>query len=365
MRSLQETNVWQLRGKCSFASNGAGTHGGAIVNSSTAGLAVDIRQSTFTGNVAMTGNGGGFFSSSVAANQNQNVAEFVLCTFQNNTAYNGGGTYVRPNSVGFANCTINGNRAINPGGAQNQGMAQGGGVCVDGGGTVFMVNTILANNNAQVSADLSGGLQSGGHNLIGNGDGGFGYGPSDLVGTSGASIDPLLSPLGDYGGPTQTEILLSGSPALRAGDPNNAPATDQRGLPRVVNGFMDIGAVQMNGPLALGSLTGQVWIDANGDGVHDAGELGLGGITVGLYLPDGTFMGAAETDAHGQYTFGAVAVGTYYVQFTLPPNYRFTLQHQGSDPALDSDPDVNGITQLFAVLGQQQLSGIDAGLIAT
>jgi hypothetical protein len=38
--------------------------------------------------------------------------------------------------------------------------------------------------------------------------------------------------------------LLPGSPALAAGDTASAPPTDQRGLPRIVNGKIDIGALE-------------------------------------------------------------------------------------------------------------------------
>ena len=56
-----------------------------------------------------------------------------------------------------------------------------------------------------------------------------------------------LGPLADNGGPTQTHDLLTGSAALDAGDAAFAgdPTTDQRGLPRVSNARIDIGAVEV------------------------------------------------------------------------------------------------------------------------
>ena len=51
----------------------------------------------------------------------------------------------------------------------------------------------------------------------------------------GRRADPLLAPLGDYGGPTQTMALLPGSPAIggAAADPTTGwpLTTDQRGFP--------------------------------------------------------------------------------------------------------------------------------------
>jgi hypothetical protein len=88
-------------------------------------------------------------------------------------------------------------------------------------------------------------LNSQGHNLIGDGTGGSGYDPTDLVGTSDNPIDPKLGPLQYNGGPTPTMAPLPSSPAIDAGDPADAPPTDQRGLPRVLDGTMDIGAVEL------------------------------------------------------------------------------------------------------------------------
>jgi hypothetical protein len=59
-------------------------------------------------------------------------------------------------------------------------------------------------------------------------------GPGDVNNTN-----PRLGALGNYGGPTQTIPLLSGSPAIDAGNPSGCTdrlghllKTDQRGLPR-------------------------------------------------------------------------------------------------------------------------------------
>src|SRR5262249_12363246 len=58
--------------------------------------------------------------------------------------------------------------------------------------------------------------------------------------------NPLLAPLGNYGGPTQTMPPLAGSPAIDAGNDSAASAflTDQRGLPRLSGAHVHIGAVE-------------------------------------------------------------------------------------------------------------------------
>jgi len=73
----------------------------------------------------------------------------------------------------------------------------------------------------------------------------------NLIGAS-----PLLGPLADNGGPTQTHALLPGSPAIDAG-PVPLPAFpgdefDQRGagFARIVAGVVDIGAYEVQ-PLPI------------------------------------------------------------------------------------------------------------------
>jgi Ca2+-binding RTX toxin-like protein len=90
--------------------------------------------------------------------------------------------------------------------------------------------------------------------------------PTTLDGTTitGTPIiaDPMLWPLVNSGGPTETMALQYGSPAIDAGsnafavDANGNPlTTDQRGFPRIVNGTVDIGAFEQDYPPWLASPT--------------------------------------------------------------------------------------------------------------
>jgi len=88
--------------------------------------------------------------------------------------------------------------------------------------------------------------------------------------------DPLLGPLGDNGGPTDTQAPLPGSPVIDRGDPNFSPPPefDQRGpgYPRVVGGRIDLGAVEIQ----VGADR-SVWLqplgDINGDGTPEIGVI--------------------------------------------------------------------------------------------
>ena len=70
--------------------------------------------------------------------------------------------------------------------------------------------------------------------------------------------DPLLGPLQNNGGATFTHYLLSGSPAIDAGNPDvtgsggfTCQATDQRGVPRPQGAQCDIGALEVSYPRYL------------------------------------------------------------------------------------------------------------------
>jgi hypothetical protein len=196
--------------------------GGALINSGMGVLSVTatITDSTLSGNSA--GSGGAIYNSFGSGTGSATVT-ITSCTLSGNSANQGGGIY---NAGGPASTTAR--------------------------------NTILAGNTAPGSPDISGVLNSQGHNLIGDGTDGSGYDPTDLVGTSTNPIDPRLGPLQDNGGPTFTPALLPGSPAIDAGDNTNAPMWDQRGAPfrRIVNGTIDIGAFEVQAR-AHGRPTGQ------------------------------------------------------------------------------------------------------------
>ncbi len=93
-------------------------------------------------------------------------------------------------------------------------------------------------------------------------------------------IDPLLAPLADNGGPTQTHALLPGSPAINAGDLNatvgidDLPQFDQRGdgFDRVVS-RIDIGAYEVQEVGDLNLLVDTLVDESDGD--FSRGDLSL------------------------------------------------------------------------------------------
>jgi hypothetical protein len=133
-------------------------------------------------------------------------------------------------------------------------------------GSTVLHNTLIAGNlrdaTSTTADDVFGSLNPGGdYNLIGDGTGmtGLSNGVNgNRVGSADSPIDPLLGPLTFNGGPTLTHALLSGSPAMDAGNNAYAADWDQRGpgYPRIVNGIIDIGAFEVQAH-AHGPPTGQ------------------------------------------------------------------------------------------------------------
>ncbi|MEJ1156023.1 SdrD B-like domain-containing protein [Microbacterium marmarense] len=122
-----------------------------------------------------------------------------------------------------------------------------------------------------------------------------------------------------------------------------------------------------------------VWIDENRDGVQDADELMLEGVTVNLYGVGTEVLATTTTDENGLYVFDALAPGSYRVEFVLTSDqaaiYTFTTDVAGDDVAADSNANDTagadfGFSTLFT-LGDdnEQLVAsaeyLDADLIAT
>ena len=223
----------------------------------------------------------------------QGIMTLRRCTINNNSVYaqgTGGGVCNEGGTMTLADCTVSGNsvsfrdagffslaNTIYGGGIWNSGalnltgctfannsaitvhiplLGPGSPASVPGSGSsVYNAGGSGSTHVTLYQTILASGSSSGGQNVV-SASGivltSLGYnlsndatGPNDGV-TDRLNVDAKLSPLADYGGPTPTHVPLLGSPAIDAGDPNfnGDPPTDQRGQPRVVNGQVDIGAVE-------------------------------------------------------------------------------------------------------------------------
>ena len=212
--------------------NNAANQGGGAFNQT--GGTISLTDTTFSNNSGATG--GGLF------NNSGGTMTLTNCTVNGNTAPDsGGGLYNNASgTMTLTNCTISGNTA----------GVTGGGLYISPGATATLTNSIVAGGNA--AGDIRGALNSASaNNLIGSDAGMTGISDGsqgNQIGTVQLPINPLLSVLGAYGGPTSTMALLPGSPAIGGGASGpGVPTSDQRGQARPNTGAVDIGSFQSAG----------------------------------------------------------------------------------------------------------------------
>ncbi|MBX3678890.1 MAG: cadherin-like domain-containing protein [Rhodocyclaceae bacterium] len=113
-----------------------------------------------------------------------------------------------------------------------------------------------------------------------------------------------------------------------------------------------------------GSIGDRVWVDANGNGVQDAGEVGKAGVTVELYtcvdeMP-GTLVDTKVTDANGNYNFSGLVPGDYIVKFIAADGSVLSTANVGDD-AFDSDAGADGFTGCYTLSSGETIDTVDAG----
>ena len=217
---ISESTLTVLR--CLITNNRAGSAGGGIYSEplSPTGT-LTVRESLVAGNRS------GFAGGGIATGSNLTLSNSTL---SGNTASDGGGgLYLDGSQADIRNSTIAGNSASFGGG-----MLLGG----DSGAQATLTNTIIAGNTGADCETFGTALNSN-HSLDSDGSCGL-TGTGDLPGTN-----PLLGPLANNGGPTDTQALLAGSPAIDAGGSVGCPATDQRGISRPQGPACDIGAFEL------------------------------------------------------------------------------------------------------------------------
>jgi predicted outer membrane repeat protein len=219
-----------------MSSNSASNVGGAVANLGT----MTVSYSLFSANSA--NQGGGIF--------NQMALTVNNSTFDRNPVQDAGGGIYNQLSLTVNSSTFSGNSSNNLGGgiynrgtltlnhstlSDNSAVRGGGGI--RNFGALNYRNTIIANSSL-------------GGDCVTSGGGTIGTNIANLVENRSCSAafsgDPNLGPLQNNGGPTPTRALRNPSPAINVGNNSGAPSFDQRGpgFPRIVDGRIDLGAVE-------------------------------------------------------------------------------------------------------------------------
>ncbi|GAB3146168.1 hypothetical protein GCM10027058_03440 [Microbacterium neimengense] len=161
----------------------------------------------------------------------------------------------------------------------------------------------------------------------------------------------------------------------------SADGTFQKG-----GGLGAVALVAREAPVEIGN---RVWFDADQDGIQDADEPSIAGVTVELRDSTGTVVATKVTDENGEYYFrsdadGFATSGSYTVTFVKPasgtmdlrgPNATsfgavrwqdasFTKTAQGGDRAIDSNADASGQASVTIAGAGFNDHTIDAGFVA-
>jgi hypothetical protein len=277
---------------------GISQSGGGISNESAD---VVVQNSTIAGNRVL-GNGGAIYNDSGSLTISNST---ISGNETDGIDSSGGGIHTGTGALSLTNSTISGNRStgINGDGGgistssgditlnsvtitNNSAANAGGGIFVDGSAAdplLSINNTIIAANNSVTSADVqfdSSGAIDINFSLIGDNSGtslvaaavGSPDANGNLIGSSGAVIDPLLESLADVGGLTLTHQPLVSSPVINAGG-SSALTNDQRNitlLTRNDGNGVDIGAFEFyGGPFVVDSIADVV------DGDYTSGNFSL------------------------------------------------------------------------------------------
>ena len=352
-----------------FASNDStGFTGGGIFN--VQGV-LSVSSSTLSGNSAPTGGG--------IANWDGSTATIDKSTLFDNSAVVGGGIYNYGGTLMLNNSTLSDNVATDYGGGignsgnhlnldgslninnstitNNRAGIAGGGISSRGTVTTssLITNTLVSGNilsGTTIFDDLAlydGGVDSfvsGGYNLIGAiGENINAFaGPGDQI----SITNPLLGPLADNGGKTQTHALLPGSPAIDTGNDATCLPTDQRGITRPQGPTCDIGSFEKESANELtveifGSGSGVVSSEPAGiDCGSDCSEVFDYGMVVTLTAvpnPNSSFTGwAGACTGSDQCVLTMTAVTQVTATFTLDSHELTASQNGNGGGSVTSTP---------------------------
>ena len=304
---------------------------------------LDIHNSTFNGNTASTGAGGG-----IGLTNFTGTLQLKDSTFNGNTAATSGGAAVITGRFGgmvVQDSTISGNTAN--GSAVGSG---GGGLAriTATAGTITMANSVVSGDTNTNAADIlsaAGTTTNVNFSAVGSATG------FALSGTSGNNLafgtNLVLGPLANNGGPTLTMLPGASSPLLNAGSNGLVPSgltTDQRGagFPRIQSVTVDIGAVELAPPPPAVAASNFVFVanpttlsftfTTNVSASLSAADLVVELVDTGALLP---------------VTYNGYVPATNTATFTLPPSLsrRKLLRH--FLPGSVADPSNNQLPSDF------------------
>ncbi|HEY1381314.1 MAG TPA: right-handed parallel beta-helix repeat-containing protein, partial [Gemmataceae bacterium] len=363
-----------------LSGNSASGSGGAVYMGVSSSLTV--QNSTLSGNTTAVRGGAAYFY----ANGSLSLVNSAVTGNRATSARGGGGVYFYGNVTagGFTvqNTTISGNSAAGVGGgislrnftgnaliqdstitgntsastSNSPVYGGGGGIAKTLGattGTITLQGSIVAGNTSTATVNRPDIFANGtntviaDHSLIGVVNSGVPLAPTsanNLTGTDAAPLNPLLGPLANNGGPTQTHLPQPGSPAVNHGVAVSGVTTDQAGNPRAVGVAPDIGAVETTDSGPVGTAT-----------LADVTAAGAATYTFTVTYADETAVqaasiGNANVQVTGPNGFSVLATAVPPLPTTNAPS--LTVTYQFAAPAGAWSAAANGVYTVTRKAGQ-------------
>ncbi len=307
-----------------------GTGGGGLAQSD--GGTIQVANTTLSHNIANGGQGGGLLI-------NNGTAVFTNTTVSGNTAETGGAIYVFDiGAVTLNYATI----------ASNTASLNGQNIALSDINTSLAFNSSLITHNSGTNCYITAGtIIDNGYNL----DSGTSCGLTQT--TSITNTNPLLEPLADNGGDTETHALSSNSAAL-----NHIPTgtnscgtdvtADQRGTTRPQEGSCEIGAYEATPPslcfVEFGNDADTLtdFSSVDGSAIQEAINAAVSGDMLHIA---GTCTGVVNTNSTNQTAYISktlTLIGGYSSTWVYDPDtYTTTLDADDSGRVLYSTGDID------------------------
>ncbi len=353
-------------------SNNEGVFGGGMFNFD--GSSPTVTNVTFIGNSAQRA--GGMYN-----NLNSHSILINVTFVSNSASSRGGGMTTSSSSPTLTNVTFHDNSAPRGGGLHNafggnptlinvtfseNSATEDGGSIYNESSSPVITNSILYNNTQGTQDEIYnvGGTPTVRYSIV---EGGY-------TGTGNLDQDPLLGPLQDNGGFTQTMALGSGSPAIEAGNDADCPATDQREISRPQGAHCDIGAYEFvdNDPpdTAIGSTPPDPDSDNTPTFTFSGSDVGGSGVASFMCQMDGggftpctsPFTSAALSA--GSHIFEVYAIDNHSNEDPTPASYTWTLLFTPTDVSSIVRADTNPTSASsvdFTVTFSADVTGVDTG----
>ncbi|KAF2072453.1 hypothetical protein CYY_006229 [Polysphondylium violaceum] len=164
------------------------------------------------------------------------------------------------------------------------------------------------------------------------------FAPTPFISTTSSTFGTTTS---STTGASTTTISMTTGPVTTRSSISTAPPTPTPGTTSSTFTTGTPTPIPTNRVLAIGK---RVFIDSNGNGIFDQGDLPVPGVNIYLYNDKNQLVASTNTDFKGMYYFDKVPSGYYYVQLSSLP-FGYVLSSLNKYPT-----DQTNTTGIFGVL---------------